>query len=136
MSRFSKMIVQTLVGSVLASLACVVYNAVYSNAMYVDFSSVLSVTSAVIASVIGVLLMNLGYMVMQKRLGHIGMGVLNLVYCVISFGSIIGVFAMKLPLDMESPELFAGLAVPMHFFPLLAFFSVLPFFTNKKSITQ
>lgn len=130
------MITQTLAGSVLASLACVVYNMVYSNAMYVDFSSVLSASSAVIASVVGVLLMNLGYWVLQKRVGTIGMGILNIVYCILSFASIIGVFAMKLPLDLESPEMFAGLAVPMHFFPLLSFFAVLPFFNRTKNVNQ
>jgi hypothetical protein len=132
MSGLRKMIAQSLTGAVLASVACVVYDMVYSNAMYVDFSSVLSIPSAIIASCVSVLLMNLGYWVVQKRLGQIGLGIANLVYCILSFGSIIGIFAIKLPLELESPEMFAGLAIPMHFFPLLAFLSVLPFFNRTK----
>jgi hypothetical protein len=40
---------------------------------------------------------------------------------------------MSLPLDIEYPELFPGLVVPMHFFPAYAFLTIYPFFkqTNK-----
>ena len=55
-------------------------------------------------------------------------GWLNVLIAVLSFVSIIGVLGMVLPLDIESPEMFPGLAIPMHFFPALAFFAVKPFF--------
>ena len=57
---------------------------------------------------------------------------LNLVIAVLSFASIISPISMSLPLDIESPELFPGLVVPMHFFPALAFFAISPFFKTQK----
>jgi hypothetical protein len=34
-------------------------------------------------------------------------------------------------LDVEFPEMFPGLVIPMHFFPALAFFAIDPFFKQS-----
>jgi hypothetical protein len=36
-----------------------------------------------------------------------------------------------LPLNIESPEMFPGLAIPMHFFSALFFFAVYPYFRSR-----
>src|SRR5215212_10280747 len=48
------------------------------------------------------------------------------------FASILAPFAMKLPFDIETPELFPGLIVPMHFFPALAWFTLKPLFIRSE----
>ena len=58
--------------------------------------------------------------------------VFNLVFVLISFASILAPFAATLPYEVEFPELFPGFAVPMHFFPALAWFTLRPaFFKNQ-----
>jgi hypothetical protein len=48
--------------------------------------------------------------------------------------SLAGAFGAKLPLDIEAPELFPGLVVPMHFFPALGWFTLKPlFFRSARS---
>jgi hypothetical protein len=53
---------------------------------------------------------------------------------VLSFASIIGAIGMTLPLDIDFPELFPGLVVPMHFFPALAYFAIAPFFKKEARV--
>jgi len=54
--------------------------------------------------------------------------VFNLLFVVLTFASILRPIGFIMPLDQESPELFPGLAVPMHFFPALGWFALKPFF--------
>jgi phosphoglycerol transferase MdoB-like AlkP superfamily enzyme len=63
-----------------------------------------------------------------KWKGEKALGLYFVFVALLSFASILSVFAFKLPLDLESPELFVGLAIPMHFFPALAYFTLSPFF--------
>lgn len=74
--------------------------------------------------------MAVGYALLYKFNRTELQGWLNLIIALLSFISIISPIAMSLPVDTESPELFPGLVVPMHFFPALAFFCIGPFF-NK-----
>jgi len=52
----------------------------------------------------------------------------------LSFGLIVIPISVSLPLNLKSPELFPGLAVPMLFFPALAWFTTDPFFRNKDQV--
>jgi hypothetical protein len=78
--------------------------------------------------VFGCMLMASGNAVLL-RLGKLKwMGWFNILVAVLSFASIISPISMSLPLDINNPELFPGLVVPMHFFPALAYFTLAPFF--------
>ncbi len=44
--------------------------------------------------------------------------------------------SVTLPLSIQFPELFPGLAVPMIFFPALAWYTVKPLFTNSVTDTK
>ncbi len=126
-----KTILHALVSAILASIACVIYNNIYSKAFEVNFSGVLTVGGAVGACVFGSLLMAAAYFFALKWKGDKLIGWVNVLITILSFASIVGVFGFQLPLTIESPEMFAGLAIPMHFFPALAFFTVAPFFKSK-----
>jgi hypothetical protein len=116
------------VGSVLSSMASIIYSNIYSEAMIVDFTAVAGVSSIVSACIIGCFLMVVGYKLAIKWKGSKVIGWLNVFYSLFSFATIAGVFGFNLPLETESPELFPGLIIPMHFFPVLSVVSVLPFF--------
>jgi hypothetical protein len=73
----------------------------------------------------------LGYALLAKWLPRAGEIVFNFVFVILTFASIMGPFAAKLPLTIEAPELFPGLTVPMHFFPVLAWFTLKPLFIKK-----
>lgn len=122
-----------LLSGALSGLAAVIYKSVYSEAFLVDFSTVMSNGQILFSSFFGCLLMTLGYGLLQRwKAGQpIWVGSLNVIYALLSFLSIIGIFSFSLPYEVESPELFPGMAIPMHFFPLLAFLTLLPFFRLK-----
>jgi len=53
----------------------------------------------------------------------------HLLISMLSFAAIIIPISISLPLSVESPELFPGLAVPIVFFPALAWYTFKPLFT-------
>jgi hypothetical protein len=120
-----------LFSAALAIIASVLYNKIYCAAFEVDFSAVLNVGGIIGASIFGCALMGLAYYLGFKWKGEKLLAWINLLICFFSFASIIGVFGMQLPLNIESPEMFPGLAIPMHFFPALFFFAVYPYFRSR-----
>ncbi|MCZ4408227.1 hypothetical protein O3Q51_05375 [Cryomorphaceae bacterium 1068] len=123
-----------LAAGLLSGIAGVVYQSVYENAMYLDFSKVINVGSIIGASVFGCLLMAIGYWLLGKFKKPNLKVWLNALIVVLSFASILSPLAMTLPLDVEFPELFPGLAIPMHFFPALVFFGLDPVFSKHAEV--
>lgn len=123
-----KIFVQGLVAGALSSLAGVVYFNIYQNTLLTEFDRIINMGSIVGASFIGCMLIALGYLALYKFNKPNFQGWLNVLICLLSFVSIISPIGMALPLDIEFPELFPGLVVPMHFFPALAYFTIQPFF--------
>lgn len=128
---FRKTLLLAGISSVLSITACLIYNKIYSGSFYVDFSKVLSPTSVIMTCLVGCTLMSLGYALVMRWRPSVNIGWINIVYTILSFASIIMVLSFKLPLEIEFPELFPGLAIPMHFFPVLAFLTIVPFFKSK-----
>ena len=126
-----KAILLALISAALSITACLVYNKVYSGSFYVDFSKIISPTSVIMTCLVACTIMALGYMLVTRRRPALNVGWLNILYVVLSFASIIIVLSFKLPLEIEFPELFPGLAIPMHFFPVLAFLAIVPFFKTN-----
>jgi len=124
-----------ILSGILASMAGIIYFEIYQYLMLTSFNSVVNWGSIVGASVLGCLLMTIGYWILMKFNLERYVGWMNVLIAMLSFASIIGAMDTALPLDMEFPELFPGLVVPMHFFPALSFFGIYPFFyTQKRSI--
>jgi len=115
-------------GSLLSSLASIIYLNIYKEALVVDFSKIAGIPNIIAACSIGCFLMVVGYKFAISWKGPKAIGWLNIAYSVISFATIAGVFGFNLPLDTESPELFPGMIIPMHFFPVLSILTVIPFF--------
>jgi len=68
---------------------------------------------------------------MKKWFGNKAELIFNLAFTILSFASIIIPIAATLPLDVAYPELFPGLAVPMHFFPAMAWYTLRPLFMTE-----
>ena len=120
------------VSGILAGIASVIYQRVYTASSGADFSGIVKIAGLFMSSIIGCLLAALGYWLFNKWLKTKGEIVFNFVFVILSFASILGAFAFKLPLETTSPELFPGLVVPMHFFPALAWFTIKPLFIKSE----
>lgn len=99
----------------------------------VDFESVLSPIAVASTSIFACMLMTLGYMFLFKMRKMKWKGAMNLLILLFSFLSIFGPIAFTLPLEFDYPELFPGLAIPMHFFPAMFFFALHPFFEKGRN---
>lgn len=121
-------------GSLLSSLASIIYLNIYKEALVVDFSKVAGTSNIIAACSIGCLLMAVGYKLAIKWKGTKTIGWLNIAFSVFSFATIAGVMGFNLPLDTESPELFPGMIIPMHFFPVLSILTIYPLFKINKQI--
>lgn len=123
---FKKIFYMSLATAVFSAVACLVYNKVYIFALGPDFSKVVNTGSLIAFNVAGCMAAGIGYWLLQKALGTKTEIVFNVAFMLLSFASIMAPLAISLPLDVQTPELFPGLAVPMHFFPLIGWFTLKP----------
>ena len=130
---FKRLMMPGAISGVLAGTASVIYARVYSSSLGADFSLLVQPIGIITACIIGCLLASLGYWLCTKWFKGKGEIVFNLIFSTLTIASILAVFTAKLPLEVEMPELFPGFAIPMHFFPALAFFTITPFFKGNKN---
>jgi hypothetical protein len=71
------------------------------------------------------------YFLLTKFFPTKGSIIFNFVYSVGSFACVIIPIALTLPLSQPFPELFPGLAVPMVFFPVIAWMTIDPLFKKQ-----
>lgn len=121
-----------LVAGILAAIAGVIYFNIYQGTLLTEFDSIVNIGAIVGSSIIGCMLMSVGYFILFKINKMNLAGWMNMLIAVLSFASVISPIGMSLPLDIVDPKLFPGLVVPMHFFPALAFFGLSPFFEKLK----
>lgn len=129
---FKKSLALGIVAGLLAGIAGIIYARVYYTINESDFSKVVNAVKIVSASVFGGVLAAIGYTLLDKWLKRSGEIVFNLCFTLISFGSLLAPIAVTLPRTVETPELFPGLVIPMHFFPALAWFTLKPIFIRSK----
>lgn len=128
---FKKYFLHGIVSGFLAAVASIIYYRIYFFATEADFSRVLGtgriVSFSILFSVIAAFL-NWSLVSWFKQKGEI---VFNFTYSILSFALVIIPISISLPLDIKSPELFPGLAVPMVFFPAIAWYTVVPLFRES-----
>jgi ABC-type branched-subunit amino acid transport system permease subunit len=129
---FKKPLALGIVSGLLAGIAGIVYSRVYYTINESDFSKVASAVKIVAASLVGGVLAAIGYTLLDKWLKTRGEIVFNLCFSLISFASLLAPIAVSLPRTIETPELFPGLVIPMHFFPALAWCTLKPIFIRSK----
>ncbi len=127
-----KSLIHGIIAGILTAAAAIAYQRVYEDALFLDFSKVINPGSVAGASIFGCMLMAIGYGLLERFKKPNLKGWLNVLITVLSFLSILGPLSMSLPLDIELPEMFPGLAIPMHFFPAMIFFGLYPCFTKSR----
>lgn len=128
---FKKLFYQGICAGFLAALAGIIYNRIYIFAFETNFSKVANAGSIIGANLFGCLLASLGYFLCLKLFRKRADVIFNFSFSILSFASIMIPISITLPLDIQNPEMFPGLMVPMHFFPALAWFTVKPLFSSK-----
>lgn len=125
-----------LVSGVLSGLASVIYQHIYNAAVGADFSNIVTMAAIIVASIFGSSVAAIGYVWFSKWFKSKANQVFNLVFVVFCIITIISPIAFKLPLTVQSPELFPGMTVPMHLFPPLAWLTLHPFFFKDGQASQ
>lgn len=128
---FKKAFFHGLIASVLTAIAAIIYNHIYFFATEADFSRILNNGSMIGLSLMICMLATFLYFGLVKWLGRKGEIVFNFLFSIISFACVMIPISISLPLDVKTPELFPGLAVPMVFFPAMAWYTLKPLFPVK-----
>jgi len=124
-------LIHGVLAGVLSAITSVIYLNIYQVLNFVDFSSVINAGSIIGVSIMGCLFMAIGYILLEKMGKTNRKGVLNLVIIGLTSLSVLSPLLMDLPLELDFPELFPALAIPMHLFPAMFFFGLDPFFKAK-----
>ncbi|MFK7756443.1 MAG: hypothetical protein AB8B53_05870 [Flavobacteriales bacterium] len=123
-----KTLLHGLASGVISAIACLFYSELYNAAMYTDFSEFINIFTVMGTCLLGSLIAALGYYFLTVRIKDATTVdvIFNVVFVFLTFISCIYPFSKKLPLEIESPELFPGLVIPMHFFPVLFWIALTP----------
>lgn len=132
MTMLKKLLLLGAVSGLLAGVLSLIYSRVYAHYLGVDFTSIATPAKMIVASVVGGLVAALGYALLHRMLGVRTDAVFNLLFTALSFASILWPIATKLPLELQSPELFPWLVMPMHLFPVLGWLTLKPWFFPPK----
>lgn len=115
----------------MAALAAIIYSRIHYFATQADFAAVIN-PGTIISLNIGVcLLISIAFYLFTTFAKKIRIIVFNLLISILSFAAVIIPISVSLPLSVRNPELFPGLAVPMVFFPVLAWFTFKPLFVEE-----
>ena len=128
---FKQALLLGIVSGLLAGIAGLVYAHLYFTINEADFSKVASTLRILSSSLFGGVLAAIGYTAILKWLKGKGEIVFNLLFTILSFASLLLPIAFKLPLKIETPELFPGMVIPMHFFPALGWYTLKPLLLKK-----
>ena len=113
-----------LTSGIIAAAAAIIFKKVHEYATYSDFSGILTIPVIVAINMLVCMVASLLFWVLVKWLGRTGEIIFNAFFLLASFATTSYTFAYTLPLDIEFPELFPGIAIPMHFIPALCCFAV------------
>ena len=127
---FKKVFYHSLLAGLLASVAGIIYNRIYFFATEADFSKVLNTGGIIGLNIMVCMAAGLVYWGLIKSMNKKGEILFNFLFSIISFACVMIPISISLPLKIQFPELFPGLAVPMVFFPAIAWFTVRPLFNQ------
>ena len=129
---FKKSLLLGIVSGLLAGIVAVIYAKVYYSTNEADFSKVASTVRIIASCLFGGVLAAIGFALLDKWLKGKGEIVFNFLFTALSFATLLFPTAMRLPRTIDTPELFPGMVIPMHFFPALAWFTLKPLFIKNR----
>jgi hypothetical protein len=125
---FRKIFLLGFCSGIFSAVACIIYNRVYYFALEAKFAKLVNPGGLIGICLLTCILAAFGYWGLKKWIGNKSEIIFNIIFTLLSFASIILPFSISLPLDMQNPELFPGLTVPMHFFPAIGWYTLKPVF--------
>ena len=128
---FKKIFFHGICAGIFSALASIIFSKIYFFATEADFTKVINTTGLIGINMGACLLAAICFWLMTKWMKKSGEIIFNFAFTILSFASVIIPISFSLPLDIKYPELFPGLAVPMHFFPALAWFTLKPLFSDN-----
>jgi len=130
---FKKVFFQSLIAGILSSLAGIIYYRIYFFATEADFSKVLNTGTIIGLNIMVCLLAGMVFWLLVKSFRKRGEIAFNFLFSIISFACVMIPISISLPLKIQFPELFPGLAVPMVFFPAIAWYTIRPLFAYSST---
>jgi hypothetical protein len=127
---YRRIFFHSITAGIMAAIAAIIYNRIYFFATEADFSMVLNKWKLIVLNVSICIIAGMGFWGLAKWLKKKGEIVFNFLFSIISFAAVMIPISITLPLKVQFPELFPGLAVPMVFFPAMAWYTVKPLFKN------
>jgi hypothetical protein len=125
---FKRLFIQAILASSLAFIAALIYRRIYFFATEADFYSVLSAERMAAYCILFCMPAAFLCYGLMRWLGNRGQTIFNFMFSIISFACVMIPISVTLPLNVKFPELFPGLAVPMVFFPAMAWYTLNPLF--------
>ena len=129
---FKKALLLGIVSGLLAGVAGIIYAKVYYSANEADFSKVAGTVQIIASSLFGGVLAAIGYTLLDKALKTKGEIVFNFLFTLLSFASLLLPIGHRFSPPIDTPELFPGMVIPMHFFPALGWYTLKPLFIAGK----
>jgi hypothetical protein len=129
---FKRKFLQGILASILSAVTGIIYQHIYYFANEVDFSKVLGISKIVSFSVLACMLAVFLNYILNRLFKERAEIIFNFLFSITSFVCVMIPISITLPLNVQFPELFPGLAVPMVFFPVISWFTINPLFTNKQ----
>ncbi len=123
-----KALLHGLTAGIFATIAAIVFNSIYSEFMYVDYTAVVNTGSITGACMFSCVLASVVYFLLSKFMKKGADILFNILLLLATFASFAGAFSINLPLDVEAPEFFLGLAIPLHLFPALFWLATKPLY--------
>jgi hypothetical protein len=130
---FKKHFYHGLTSGIMAALAAIIYSRIHFFATQADFSGIINLGTMISLNLIVCLIISIAYFFFVSNPKNNRVLIFHLLISILSFAAVIIPISISLPLSVRNPELFPGLAVPMIFFPALAWFTFKPlFFIDEK----
>jgi hypothetical protein len=129
-----KKIIWALSSGLLAGVVSYFYGEMFEQQLFEDYSNVVPTPAIFISCLVGTSFATLGYGLTTKFLPtSIGDFVFTLLFAAISTASLIGVLGFTFTDNSSETHqfIFYGYAMPMHFFPFLAWYVFKPLFAHK-----
>lgn len=125
---FRKHFYHGLLSGIMAAVAAIIYSRIHFFATEADFSGIINLGTIINLNLIVCLIFSITYYFFTIILKRKEIVAFHILISILSFAAVIIPISISLPLSIRNPELFPGLAVPMIFFPALAWFTFKPLF--------
>jgi hypothetical protein len=128
-----KKVVWSLASGILAGGVCYAYGETYEKQLMEDYSNVVPTAAIFISCIVATSIATIGYWLFSKIIPMFGEFIFALLFAAFSTASLIGVLGYTFTDDSSEVHqfIFYGYAMPMHFFPFLAWYVFKPLFDQK-----